>query len=463
MAVPLAVFASAVVLRLINLFALRNTYLFNHLIGDAREYDCFAWQFLRGEIPPEGLLINLSPLYVFFLQFSYGCFGHNLLAPKLMQVFAGGLTCVLIYKIAETVWCRRTAVIAGFAAACYGILIFYDGQLQKPALAVFFAVATLYYLILTVQRQRLVWAGLAGFCFAGAVLLRDHFWILLPCVLGWMLWCGRERLPFRKRLNRVLIFSAVFVAHLGLWLGYAQFMRPQHSGAEYGIHFYIGNNPRATGVYKSVPGVRNTPQGHSMDARKIVEKELGRAAGNVEVNIYWIRKGLSFILENPAEWLRIQGRKLFLALNAYEVPHDESFDFTRKESWLLQMCFVAYGVVCPLGLLGILLSRPNRNEGAVLLFLYVVFYLLSLLIFFVSSAYRLPLQPVLLLFAAHAVSRFFSFVETRDLRGILISAALFGLFYFYVNQPTFLDPERYERFMHRKIDFAAKRAEREKG
>jgi tetratricopeptide (TPR) repeat protein len=90
-------------------------------------------------------------------------------------------------------------------------------------------------------------------------------------------------------------------------------------------------------------------------------------------------------------------------VHAVEMPQNEnSYYQYRREAAVLRLPLLTFTVVGPLGLLGFLLSLKRWREVG-LLHLAFLAYVGSLLLFFVTGVYRVPLVPPLLVFSAFTV------------------------------------------------------------
>ncbi|HNV85426.1 MAG TPA: glycosyltransferase family 39 protein [Candidatus Omnitrophota bacterium] len=448
------IFFTALVCRLLHLVAVKDFIPFKNLLGDVYFFDQFAWKIATGAAHSETLTATLTPVYLAFLGACYKLFGHQLLVPRLIQIVLGSLSCVLIYKTGKILWNRAAGTLAGFIAAFYGIFIFYDAELRKPCLVNFLLISTLYLLSKVSAKQGITRWILAAIAFSTAASLRMNLAIGLLAILLWSVICLRRTYKRTDLLFYLSIFMLTFFVVLTAWRVWFNHVLPRQEASfeESGLHFYIGNHPDATGTYGRVKGIRAGALGHTQDSRKIVETEFRRPVTNEEINRYWWNKGVRFILENPSRWIALEAKKLFLILNAYEIPNDENFDFTRRNSWFLSFPLLSFGWVAPFGFLGIFCLRKEKNPAAYLLPLILGFYIFSLLLIFVTSAYRLPMQIPLILLAARGI---------LCLRETWVSkkAGLFGfycgvLFFFFVtvNRVTFLPKYRYDNFMTVRIE-----------
>lgn len=134
--------------------------------------------------------------------------------------------------------------------------------------------------------------------------------------------------------------------------------------------------------------------------------------------------------------------KLTFFFNAYEVPNNYSFDFSKRFSPLLRAPLPGLGLVMPLGLFGLLLMvRRFRKRG--LLLMYFAAYFLALMAFFVNGRYRLPLAPVLIICAAVSLRWLWLKLKERRWLALGLAAVSLASLFWVVNRPV------------REVDFRA--------
>ena len=216
------------------------------------------------------------------------------------------------------------------------------------------------------------------------------------------------------------------------------------SGA--GMNFYVGNHPSATGIYESVPFLTSAePQHERADFLREAERRSGRRLTPSESSRFWLGEGLRFVLDQPGAYLRLLGRKLFMFWHRVESQNNLSYYFAEDFVPLLRLLALGWGVIAPLGLAGLLLSRGHP----LLLSLYLGAYLAGCLFFFVSSEYRLPVAPVLMVHAARLLVGAHTWLATRQFRQALWPVALAAVLAVPVNYPDGLT----RRLTSRRIDY----------
>ena len=134
-----------------------------------------------------------------------------------------------------------------------------------------------------------------------------------------------------------------------------------------------------------------------------------------EVSSYWLARGIDEVVRDPVRWLGLEARKLGLFFNAYEVWNNRSIEISRNFSWVLRPPLPGFGLLAPLGILGVVLAR-RRWQTLVPVYAAIAVYLASALLFFVLSRYRMPATILLAPPAAFAAVELFDALRRRDLR-----------------------------------------------
>jgi Flp pilus assembly protein TadD len=199
-----------------------------------------------------------------------------------------------------------------------------------------------------------------------------------------------------------------------------------------GINFYIGNNPESDGASAVMPVLGEAWQNE--DAVRIAETNEGRKLRPSEVSGFWYRAGREFVLTNPGAAARLYLRKFVLFWDSFELANNKDIYYFGNMSFLFRWTrWLGFGLVAPLALLGAI-AVARRNPPAVLLVLFVLAYMAGLLLFFVNSRFRLPVLPVLILFAAAGVFHVVDAVRGKRIRALFVAAVVLlasGLFVGY--------------------------------
>jgi tetratricopeptide (TPR) repeat protein len=437
-----ALFVVAMAVRLLHLWAIRDTAFFTVLMGDARAYDLWAQRLAAGDWIGTDVFYQ-APLYPYFLGGLYAAFGRDLLMVRLIQATVGSAAVVLLAAAGERLFSRRVGVAAGLALALYAPAIFFDALLQKSVLDVFFICLSIWVVSGLVDRpwSGPLWLGL-GAAMGALSLTRENALALVAVAAVWSLArvtpaagnrqpadregqqtaAGRARKGGGSEIREQSSGSAIPDSGssgrpiLAFALGLAVVLLPvvarnyaitggfYLTTSQFGPNFYIGNNPAADGTYMSLRPGRGAPEFERQDATELAERARQRSLTPGEVSSYWTEQALAYITTQPGDWLALVGRKFALLWNRAEMLDTESQESYEELSPVLRVLGVIghFGIVVPLALVGLIGAWPDRRRLWPFFALFAA-YAASVVLFYVFARYRFPLVPFLLLLAANGL------------------------------------------------------------
>ena len=409
----LGIFCFALALRLVHVRQLGSAPFFGLAMGDAQSYHAWGLEIAAGDWLGRETFYQ-APLYPYFLGLVYTVFGQDLLAVRLSQIALGAASCALLAVAGRRLFSREAGIVAGLMLAVYAPAIFFDGLVQKTALGLFLLcllLARLSRLVTEPGRPRAwMWPGVV---LGGLVLTRENALVFAAVLLGWLLLsraAGRRRFARAGALALGLALVLLPVAVRNQAVG-GEFLL---TTAQLGPNLYIGNNPDADGTYRPLVIGRGDPRYERRDATQIAERELGAPLTPGQVSRYWTGRSLEYIRTQPADWLRLTGRKVLLALNASEVADTE--DQLSHADWSVPLRLAGYvwhfGLLAPLGAAGLFLTWGRRRQLRPF-HLMLAAYAGSVVLFAVMGRYRYPLAPLLMLFAAGGAVAVWQMVRTR--------------------------------------------------
>jgi tetratricopeptide (TPR) repeat protein len=400
------VFGVALGVRGLHLWQLQGSPLLEILMGDARSYDAWARQIAAGDWLGQEVFYQ-APLYPYFLAAIYSSAGDDLLVVRALQVLLAAGSCVLLTLAAWRLFSKPVGIGSGLLLAVYAPAIFADTSIQKSVLVLFLLCLSLWILAGIAGRAdpRARACIALGTAIGALVLVRENALVFALVLAPWLLVAAG---PGARRFLPPALFltgMALVLTPVGL--------RNLYVGGELhlttsqlGPNLFIGNNAAADGSYAPLLPGRGDPRHERADATALAEQALGRELRPGEVSRYFVGQVLAYVREEPGDWLALMARKLALALNAVEVV-DTDDQYTYAESSLtlrLAGSLFPFGVLAPLALLGLWLTRSERAR-LLPLYLLIAAYTASLVAFYVFARYRLPLVPLLVPFATAGLVR----------------------------------------------------------
>jgi tetratricopeptide (TPR) repeat protein len=402
----LIIFVVAVIVRGVHLWYLRRSPFLSALIGDSRQYDAWAVNLAGGDWIGSDVFYQ-APLYPYFLGMLYTAFGRDLLIVHVVQILLGSAACVAVGLTAMHLFSAREGLIAGLLMALYAPAIFLEGLIQKSILdSVLVSLIILLTAMLVNQVSRGLWVGL-GAALGALCLTRENALILALIALTWAGIDGWRQYTSTTSSRGPASSAIALLVGLLMVLGPVLIRNTLVGGgfylttAQLGPNFYIGNNARATGTYQGLREGREDPAYERQDAIELAEHALNRRLTPAEVSSFWMDQALTDILQQPARWFRLLGRKLILLVNATEMMDTEAQESHAEWSPVLQAMgwFLHFGTLLPLALIGVLVTWSERHRLWIL-YAMAIGYGSSVVLFYVVARYRFPIVPFVVVFAA---------------------------------------------------------------
>jgi Tfp pilus assembly protein PilF len=134
---------------------------------------------------------------------------------------------------------------------------------------------------------------------------------------------------------------------------------------------------------------------------------------------------LDFFERQPGEAASLMLRKFRLFWNHYEIPnHHNKYFVTINYTAFLKILVVGFKLIAPLAVMGIVLAVMTLSSSAVVrLYIgFVLVYMASLIPFFITARYRLPVVPFLVVFAAVGIWKMADVLQKKRWRHAGIAA-----------------------------------------
>ena len=356
-------------------------------------------------------LYYVAPLYIYFLALA-----HSPTAARVLQALLGTVAVALIFLTAREWFGRRAAWISAVLAGLTGVFTYYEGLLLQSSLDVFLTALALWLL----AKQR--WL-LAGCAFGIASLNRPNMLVAAVAIAIVLLALRRWRVAGLLAAGVAVGLAPVTIRNVVV--AHQWSLISSHGG----INFYIGNGEGATGFFHDVPGMPSTIEGLARDAHRVAETAMHRPLSDAEVSAYYSGLAWRWIREHPAAWLRLLLWKTYAVLNTAHISTPFSYTFYAYDAGtLLRFLVIGPWLLVPLGIFGL------ARRGPLPLIVFASAYAASIVIFFITERYKLPL------FVAMAIAAGAGAEALRTWRRVLIVLALA----IAVNWPLHLDDGRAE-------------------
>lgn len=432
-------FSIAFIPRLFHLLLIADNPFFHFPIIDCQTYDNWAQRIAAGHWVGEKVFWQ-APLYPYFLAIVYSVFGHDLFLTRLIQILLGSVNCLLLYKIAQTAFNPRIALIAFLIACFYGPFLFFEVELLNPVLIIFFNLTSVWILFSFHHQPKKIKLFFAGIILGLSSITFGLAITFLPLTLLWtVIILLKNKNPVAKIANFCLCLMIGFLLVISFTL-----VRNLIVGKDFvfissnaGINFFIGNNPDYEKTTSIRPGI---------EWEELIQRPLqhGFQKPSERSKFFW-RQAFSFIGNQPISYLKLLFRKFLLLMDGYEIKRNQDMLLFTNYSFLLRLLlwrgviYFPFGVLLPLSLTGMIIFWRDRskseykNPKSILILYFLLSQVVALLFFFICARYRLPLVPFLIIFAGFALYRLYEKLKTKISKDIFVFLLTFLTFLFLSN------------------------------
>lgn len=409
-----------------------HTLALRLLDGHGLTFDRFWWPYTQA-----GAQTGMwSYLYTLYLAAVYTLFGPNPLIARLIQaVIVGLLHPTLAYLLGQRLFGERIGLWAAVITAIYVYFIYYTATLMTEPFYITGILASLYLLLplsTAAPREERRLALFLGLTLAGTILLRQLFLLLVPFFLAWFWYiryqqtrrlAGRGHAPHTSRRLRTslsyffasrrapLLPTVIVVAMIGLLIApftlynYLRFERFVLLNTNAGYAFFWANHP----IYGTqFEGILPAELGTYTD---LIPEEL-RHLDEAALEDALMQRGLQFVTDDPVR---------YGLLSLSRIPVYFMFWPSAESGTLSNISRVAsFGLFLPFMLAGLLYSlvqpalRYRTIAEASLLLLFIILYTGIHLLSWALIRYRLPVDAILLLYAAFPVSALWAWLNRRS-------------------------------------------------
>lgn len=352
------------------------------------------------------LTAHWSFLYTFYLVLVYKIFGLNPLVARLIQaVLVGIFHPLFIFLIGKRVFGTKTGLTSAAITAIYIYFIYYSASLMTEAFYITGILASIYLGIIAAdgirteqynfKTQSTVFLLALGITLGATVLLRQLFLLFIPFLLGWILIVGylkSKRLLLRYLLIPLLLIFLVVIPFTVF--NYSRFNQFVLLNTNAGYAFFWANHP----IY----GNKFVPILESTTYQELIPPEL-LDLNEAALDSALLLRGIQFIQADPLRYIQLSFSRIPIYFMFWP-SSDSGFvsNLSRVLSFGIFLPFMLYGLI-----LTFIRSKKKLLDWIVspmtILVTFILVYTMIHLLSWTLIRYRLPVDAVLILFAATAL------------------------------------------------------------
>ncbi len=384
-----AVFLFALLVRIIYNITVAHGYIPEY---DAHQYNDIALNLIKEHcycLKPGIQSLDRPPLWPYIIAAIYTIMGPENFYPRLFFCFTGAATCVIVYLFARDIFNKRVALLAGIIAIVYPGLFIYDGWLYTESLFTFCLMAfcySLYRLQRTAQAGWLVVSSVALVC---ASLTRPNGSLVLLLVVAWAVIIARAKIfSWRQATTSVLVIMLLTFGLIAPWT-----LRNYRISHQF-IFVSTDSGTTLTGAYNDTALFSAPDRGLWVGPARVEPL----AARNISYTPTWIREHLSSMpyligLHFINMWRPYTSEE---GLPVREFPDRPASQVVWTMMQITPIPLFLFAAI------GIIVTR-KKWQHLLLPYLSILLTIIQCLIFYGSSRFRAPIEPMLVLLAAGAI------------------------------------------------------------
>ncbi len=369
------------------------------------------WWPLTGANQPTA---HWSYLYTLFLVLVYKILGPHPLAVRLIQAaLVGVIQPYLAFLLGKAVMNRTVGLIYAGLTAGYAYFIYYTATLMTEPFYITAVMASLYLTIRISngrkrsdeQKQKNQWGGyweyiVLGVMLGAAVLLRQVFLLLVPILFLFILLIKRK-----EGVGGVALATFIIVLVILPFTIYnnGRFDRFVLLNTNAGFAFFWANHPIYGARFQSIlsPELGSYQDLIPHELRHLDEAALGQAL---------LQRGFQFVFEDPLR---------YVLLSVSRIPAYFKFWPSSDSSMVSNISRVgSFGILLPWIIYGAMALASRRKEtqigspsGVKVLLIFCIAYSGIHILTWALIRYRLPVDAILLIFAAIGLLNFVYFLR----------------------------------------------------
>ncbi|OUS31660.1 hypothetical protein A9Q99_03570 [Gammaproteobacteria bacterium 45_16_T64] len=433
---------------------------------DAYYHDYWAWglasgdwRLKYGQRDPEiqSTPYFRAPAYPYMLSVVYTVFGHDPLAPRLLQHVFGALNCFLIFFLARRLFGNKTALLASFMYAVYWPFVYFEGELREVTLLCVLLPMFILLVMRLCDEGSLKWALLAGLTLGVISVTRANYILFFPFSLVW-LYMFLIKNNGKSGGWKIVVMFSIFVSLPISVVAARNYVYGNDFvlvSSNMGINLYIGNNNLSDGHSVRLPG--DIPIFRSafsyLDIVEHVEEIEQRDLQHSEVSQYFSKLAVEYIIEYPFETFVLGCKKMAMLFGGTTIESEKNQETFRRRSVVLSGLPLSFSVVLSFSIVGVLvffrrvffggrlpppsLFSNDSYKYGILVLLLIAVYCSSYFLFFVTSRFRVPCVALIMVFSAYGANFLLSEFGMRNYKRAIGASLLVVLFYFLSNANLF--------------------------
>lgn len=357
---------------------------------DTISYDTIAINLTRGfgyTVDGSTAHVTRPPLYPFFLASLYLVFGHNFIVVRLVQALIDSITVIFIYKLGKTISGKeKIGIISALLACFYPELVAPTVFVLTETLATFLLTISMWLFIAGNKRGKISMSMGGGILLGLATLCRPMT-LLLP----------------------IFLFIGLLFAHRKTWIiCWASFsLAMMVTIAPWTIRNYIAFKtfiPVTVGVGHNLWTGSYIPWDGDYNFKDLSDwTKIKQGLSEIEADKKLKEEALRNISSAPMTYLLLCGKKFMRFW--FGIPGSKQLLIGKPV--VMAFLYIFHYITLVLFIIGFSTQQGNTSQGRWIAMTTIVYTTVLHSILFPIPRYRIPIIPLVLVFAGSGLVRLF--------------------------------------------------------
>lgn len=354
-----------------------------------------------------------EPLYPYLIAVTYFILSQDQRWVFAWQMLLGIASICLIYLITSFIFDELTGVTASLFALFAGNMLFYEVLLLRTSLIIFIGLLMVYLLLIMKENWR--WYSGLGFLFGLALMLKTTFLLFILLVLGSMV--------FQKIRKPEIKIYKIPVLLGGMLIALSPFMVR---------NIIVGVSPLSFSSVNAVTFINSNAEDYPPEQGFFIssytEEIMAKTNGDIIPVCYYTLKTHSL-----TSYLQQLCRKFNSVWHWYEKPNNCNFYYFGLYAWILKLP-ATFLIIGSWGIIGLFMAVKKFIKCQYLYFL-LASLLMTFMLSYILSRFRLPFTVLLIPFAGYAVIQTIDFIYLKNLKALGAVCLSLIILSFWISRP----------------------------
>ncbi|MFC1867047.1 glycosyltransferase family 39 protein [Thermodesulfobacteriota bacterium] len=424
-----AILFLALILRVMALLSLKESVYFDFLLWDERVYHNWAIKIANGI--PVLSSYGFAPLPAYVMAFVYKILSPDIVYIRYVNILFGVLTCYLIYLIGMELANRTVGLFACLAASLYKPFIFYSIVPLKTSLSVLLFALTIYFFLAILNKHSLIKVLLIGIVIGLMLNVRPNCLVIIPLIPLIILWN-----IYKSRSSLKILTATIIIYIVGISIAITPFIIRNYrisselkaTTRQTGYALYMGNNLQNPDPYfRPIPFASSSPFEQGIQLIIEASRRAGLKLSPREAGSFWTHETMKIAMERPGAFVWKILQKILVFFNRFEAGDHYHIGFIGNFVKFFKLPFLSLWMILPFGMAGMVINTLGLKKSSALSLIFL-FYASTLVLFYTSTRFRLPLLVILIPFAVMGIQSLFFYVQKKQHKQIVLYVAVVILF-----------------------------------